>query len=226
MPTQKSLKNQINIIKKTMFWIMLLSLLTACVVSLPEDESTAVDTIEKSLVLSPKELVEQALSVSLTFRGSGLLYGSGSIDSCVWSNDSMIVVSRYCSKEEFFAVNIYIYLVNFGVIEFFTETTGKPSQITREQYIDDIWYVSYSPLEDLVDIEAITQSFDSFAQFFAKTEQSHKNYCIVTKQFNNCYGNLISEKQSWFDVSQSFWQHPSEDWYALIKRIRVYIQDI
>jgi hypothetical protein len=87
------------------------------------------------------------------------------------------------------------------------------------------WSVAYQPVGDVPGVlEAISsiQKFQDYQKFFEMTENLNSVPVCVEggeNHENSCNGGSADLSDAWLTSMREFWKTPSDDWFALLKRI-------
>lgn len=188
---------------------------------------------DESSVVSPAEAVALVSSGQLTYHGRGLLPGSDTIGSCVYSNDKVFVIVHACRKDgkESPVTNIDIITKSGQKTNYYIEnsdqterTIGTTSQVRRENY-DRSWSVSYQELGPV----PATYSLESMRSYLLKGQNNIGDNCqvggmMVKDPVAKCIGAMKDRLSDWGTGATQFSIEPGEAWYSFLKTMRQKVQ--
>ncbi len=179
---------------------------------------------------TPVEAIDLALAKPLKYVGNYLSPGSesGTMKTCVFSNEDVTVLYEYCRKVEAPAISVRIYVnASNSSVNMYAEGALDPSQIRRDFYIDGLWRVraafnteSYKPDMTVAEMRAYDEA------------TSQQLGCSVffmegLDLIERCFGDSGMDEEAtaaWVEKARAFWDKPSESWYDFQKIMRLKVE--
>jgi hypothetical protein len=161
---------------------------------------------------TPVEALADTNSGPLVFIGKGLLYGSFSVESCLYKNERAYIVHRYCIKPEVGAGDLMVYsFARKQAIKIHAESpqNKKPiSETDPRDYPAQFWYVALSLMPEDFSPDL---TFEQFAAYYEKNARQYPPNCFVSARFSECNGSLV-EYEAWLPVATQFRNAPPAQW--------------
>jgi len=178
---------------------------------------------------TPSEVIGLALAKPLELVGKYVspLSESG-LEHCVFRNEDITLLYKYCMKDEAPAVSITLYPKASDVaIEVYAEGTFNASFITREFYFDSLWRVNIAKRAEsyLPDMP-----IEAFAPYEVASDRALGCVVMYMEPIGNiarCFatGSIAQEPGAeWLVAAQAFWDAPTENWYTLQRQMRAAIE--
>lgn len=171
-------------------------------------------------IYTPAEAIADANADPLVFMGKGLLYGSISIESCVFKNSRAYVIHRYCTKPEVGAGDMTVYsFARKQMIKIHAESSRNQTPISEtdpKDYTPEYWYVDFSILPQ--DFSS-TMTFTQFLAFFEKHNKTYPPTCFVSSRFSQCEQGL-KDYESWLPIAGEFRQNPPRQWVETLSLLK------
>lgn len=183
--------------------------------------------------IGPVQALAMVNSGQLKYNGRGMLPGSDTVGSCVYSNAQVYVIVHACRRDgrEAPALNIDIITRDGQKTNFYIEnseqtdrTVGMPSQVRRQNY-DRAWRVSYQQLGPVPE----TFSFDSMRPYLQNGVGRIQHNCYVGGMMNQdgvatCNGDLMNEQRNWGPGANEFYNEPGDAFYSFLRSMRQKVQ--
>lgn len=199
------------------------------VAKVDSESAEAQNSPEQGGVVSPAEAVDLVSSGQLAYHGRGLLPGSDTVGSCVYSNAKVYVIIHACRKDgkESPVTNIDIITKSGLKTNYYIEnsdqterTIGTTSQVRRENY-DRAWNVSYQELGPV----PATYSLESMRSYLQNGQNNIGDNCnvggmMVKDPVARCSGAIKDRLNQWGPGATQFSREPTEAWYSFLKTMR------
>lgn len=177
--------------------------------------------------LTPSRALELVNSGNLTYHGRGLLPGSDTVGSCVFSNAEVYVIIHACRRDgrEAPATNIDIITRDGQKLNFYVETSaametsaGLPSRLRREQY-DRGWRITYSEPGPVPS----PYSLESMRGYLERNRQAPA--CFISDMTGSsgtpsCLPGMEQARESFASGASGFHRDPGEGWYNFLRSMR------
>lgn len=168
-----------------------------------------------------QEALSEVLSHELHYIGKGLLYGSISIDSCLFANDKVLVLHRYCTQPEVGAGDVTVYSVERKQsLNIHAESPNNATPISQTDpstYPSEYWYMDLLSLDPEISLD---MSFDSFAKIYQKTLSSPVPMCLVSSEFTQCDPAMESYASVWLPSTLEFRKSPGAAWQQTLRLLK------
>lgn len=178
----------------------------------------------------PTDLILEAEPSSLRLIGKKLMTGSISVKSCIFENDTVVVIYGNCTaRKEAPATSIKVLAKSGGTLSFYIENSdamekrGPISTHPRTNY-DRSWSVSFksSPAIEASDLDLIDRiSSGNYDICYTSADlQPLPGTPEFGKARTSCLGSLSMEIENWNSLGLEFWREPGQDWYRFLREMR------
>jgi len=172
------------------------------------------------------EALRDVLSGPWEYLGTGMWPGINRMQACAFRNSRVIVVNVYCSLTEAPAFRLDVYSPTRGHVRIYAEADGPLSASTRREYFTFTTQseappgpqVSMAPL-------GLTMSFDELREYDQRRYEAFLPACYGglehSKHQTGCLGALAGHATAWTERNRGFLEHANEDWYRVVRQMRV-----
>lgn len=165
------------------------------------------------------EALADAFSSPWTFVGTGEWFGMFRVNACVYRNERVVIVNKYCTLKEKPAAGVVIMHPTRGRVFIYAEG-DKPISTTRR----DAWFTfkaeSNQPTDPPLKIDA---SYAELRVWDEKRYYLNAPGCFggveLKKPQDGCY-KLDAATQDWGAKNAAFLREPPEAWYRIVREMR------
>lgn len=213
----------------------LLVLAAACVTQKPIEEPIAprpAEIGEPALPLAPEqglyaaeEALRDVLAGELQYLGTGRWPGVERSRACAFRNDRVLIVNVYCTLNETPAFRIEVYSPERGRVRIYAEANGPISGRKRAEYFTFMTESGPAPEPNAAMRPlSLAMSYEELTNYEQTRYDARLPSCYGGQQFHQhvggCHGTFGPEGHEWTARNRAFLEHPTDDWYRVIGRMR------
>ncbi|MFT3926650.1 MAG: hypothetical protein QM778_29165 [Myxococcales bacterium] len=169
--------------------------------------------------------LDDALSESLEYVGTGQWHGTERTPACVFRNARVFVVNVYCTPQDAQAVQFEVFSPLRGFARIYAESKGLVSGQARASYFT--FMVENEPAPRAGSVLGPLRLAMSFAELRAYDERRYSAFlpaCYVGTKFDQgqlgCLGALKARAPEWAERNRAFVQSANGAWYSLVRTMR------
>lgn len=188
-------------------------------------DPSGVTVREISNLYAPDEALRDVLSGELKYLGTGKWPGVERSRACAFRNDRVLIVNVYCTLIEQPAFRLEVYSPERGRVRLYAEANGPVSARNRGDYFT-FMTESGPPPEHNTPLRpvALNMSYDELRSYEQRRYDARLPGCFGGEQLNKpvggCVGAVAVGETQWAARNRAFLDHPNDDWYRVIKRMR------
>jgi len=213
----------------------LLLLAVACGTSKPSEHPPArpavVDvrrrpTPAPSGLYSAQEALRDVLSGELEYIGTGRWPGVERSRACAFRNQRVLIVNAYCTLDEVNAFRLDVYSPERGRVRIYVETSGAVTARQRPDYFTFMVEASPPPNSAArLPALALTMPYEALQRYEQQRYEAFLPGCFGGEKneqpVGGCLGELAPRHGEWAAQNQAFFDRASDDWYRVIRQMRV-----
>jgi hypothetical protein len=175
---------------------------------------------------SAREALRDALSGELEYIGTGRWPGVERSRACAFRNQRVVVVNAYCTLNEVNAVRLDVYSPARGSVRIYAEASGAISARQRADYFT-FTVESSPPPRATARLPSLTLAmpYEALRSYEQQRYETFMPGCYGGEKnqqpVGGCLGELAPRRGEWAAQNQAFLDHASDDWYRLIRQLRV-----
>ena len=219
-------------------WVSLLLLMAACVRSKPSERpgprapefrpptsTTAPVPVPEGPLYAADEALRDVLSGELQYLGTGRWPGVERSRACAFRNARVLIVNAYCTLTETQAFRLEVFSPQRGRVRIYAEANGPVSKRSRGDYFTFMAESGLPPsAESRMPPLALSMSYDELRIYEQRRYDAYLPSCFGGEQnqraVGGCLGALAPRQGQWTARNSGFLQHPNDDWYRVVERMR------
>ena len=179
-------------------------------------------------LFSVNEAVEDVLSGTWTYVGTGPWTGNARLKACAYRNERVLLVNVYCTVKEEKAFGLEVFSPTRGRVRIYAEAGAPISAITRRDYFTFKAESEPPPSRATLGPVTLTMSFDELLAYDGRRYRAFLPVCYggveLNRRQSGCARGLAAHTSEWATTNQSFLKDPPETWYRIVRELRALAQ--
>jgi hypothetical protein len=191
----------------------------------PSVAERAIEPAQEKHLYAADEALRDVLSGELQYLGTARWPGVERSQACAFRNDRVLVVNVYCTLNETPAFRLEVYSPERGRVRMYAEANGPVSLRNHRDYFI-FMTESGRPPDRNTSIRPLTlnMSFEELRAYERMRYDARLPGCYGGEQFreevSGCIGANGPIESQWAERNRAFLEHPNDDWYRVIGRMR------